>query len=251
MTVLQMKVKPNSVMGSAPLQNLNILEQLMLSAMDRQEHLPGLATFSGPSGFGKSTAAAYVSSKYNAAYLEVRSVWNKKAFLQAFTLQLGITAAKTIAGMMDQVSEELLASQRPVIIDEFDHVVTKDGLVELVRDIYEQSKSPIVLIGEESLPHKLKKWERFDGRILAYAQAQPATIEDARALNRHYEPDIMIADDLLALIVQEARGSIRRIVTNLNAVSTYAQSEGVETISRKDWGNQPLSKSVAPPTRIF
>lgn len=251
MTVLQMEVKTNTMMGSAPLQNLNILEEQMIKAIDRQGHLPGLVTFTGPSGFGKSTAAAYVSAKYNAAYLEFRSIWTKKSFLSVFAKQLGITPHKTASEIMDQISEELIASQRPVILDEFDHVVVKDGLIELVRDIYEQSNAPVVLIGEENLPHKLKKWERFDGRILSHAQAQPANLDDARALNRHYEPRITVNDDLLGQLVTEARGSIRRIVTNLNAIALFAQSEGINSVGKKEWGNQPLLKSVAPPTRSF
>lgn len=246
-----MNVKKNTKHGSAPLQNLNIIEGLLIKAKERPEHLPGITTFSGPSGFGKSTSAGYVAAKYDCAYVECRSVWTKKSFLEALLRQLGVPAAKTMHKMADQISEELALSQRPVILDEFDHAVGKEGFVEMVRDIYEQSKSPVILIGEEKLPQKLMSWERFHGRIMSWGQALPANLADARALNSHYHQDVRVQDDLLEVLVHHARGSIRRIVTNLNEISEFAESEGLESISKKEWGNRPLQSSVAPVVRNF
>ena len=250
MTVLPIKVNEN-LHGTAPLQNLAVLEGLLFRSQSRPDHLPGIVTFSGPSGFGKSTAAAYVSAKHNAAYMEFRSFWTKKSFLEAFCQQLGLPKHGTMASMADLISEELALSQRPVIYDEFDYCVMRDGLVELVRDIYEQSKSPVLLIGEENLPHKLQKWERFDGRILARGQAKPANLADARALNTHYEPSFVTEDDLLQEILKVSRGSIRRIVTNLHDVRHFANGEGLKRVGKKEWGNRPLQKSTAPAARSF
>ena len=72
---------------------------------------------------------------------------------------MGIPAAKTTAANLDLICEQLAASQRPLILDEADYLVAKAGMVELVRDIYEGSQSPIMLVGEEMLPNKLKKYE--------------------------------------------------------------------------------------------
>nr|WP_249123784.1 ATP-binding protein [Pseudomonas aeruginosa] len=69
--------------------------------------------------------------------------------------------------MADQIAEELAASGRPLIIDEMDHLVAA-GQVELIRDLYESSQASILLIGEEMLPTKLKKYERFHGRVLSW-----------------------------------------------------------------------------------
>ena len=84
---------------------------------------------------------------------------------------LRIPAAKTTAANLDLICEQLAASQRPLILDEADYLVAKAGMVELVRDIYEGSQSPIMLVGEEMLPNKLKKYERFHGRVLNWLRA--------------------------------------------------------------------------------
>lgn len=251
MSVTPLNVKNYGTPGTAPLKNISVLLQTVEKLRDRALHLPGLGTYSGPSGFGKSTAAAFVSARLGAYHVEMKSHWAKKPFLEATLRTMGIPAAKTISAMADQVSEELAASQRPFIIDEFDYAVQKEGMIDLVRDIYEQSNAPIVLIGEENLPQKLKKWERFDGRIMEWAQALPADIDDAHALNRHYAPNVQIQDDLLNVLVNQAQGSVRRIVTNIDRIASFARMDGKKTIGLSEWGNQPLYTAQPPKTRGF
>lgn len=250
MTVVELGVNQMERNYAAPLRNITVLEALVLAAQKRPDHLPGIVSFSGPSGFGKSTAAASIAANHEALYIEVRSTWTKKAFLEALLRQMGIEPKKTVYQMMDQVSEELACSQQPLIIDEFDHAIDRN-LVEMVRDIYEQSKTAVVLIGEERLPQKLQKWERFHGRIMEMAQAQAASIDDARCLAEHYIPALTVKDDLLALLVEKARGSVRRIVTNLERINKFARAEGLTEIGRDDWGGRDIHEGKAPVPRDF
>lgn len=251
MSVSNLNVKKNHTpgVGAAPLRNMTILYEAVEKSRNRSLHLPGMVTFSGHSGWGKSTAAGWVAAQMGAYHVEMRSVWAKKPFLSAVLKTMGITPTRTVADMMDQVSEELAASQRPLIIDEFDYAVQKDGMTDMIRDIYEQSNATIVLIGEENLPHKLKKWERFDGRIVSWAQALPADLDDARELNEHYSPKVEIADDLLADLVNQSHGSVRRIVVNIDRITDFARMEGLKTISKKEWGSRQLYTAVPPKTR--
>lgn len=236
--------------GAAPLRNLAALDHLLLELDSRPDHLPGIGVFSGPSGFGKSTAAAYVSAKHQAHYLEIRSTWTKKVFLENLLKQLGVSGSRTIAQMAERAAEELTVSQRTLILDEFDNAVDRN-LIELVRDLYEQSQAAIILIGEEQLPMKLQRWERFHGRILSWQQSIAANLEDAQTLARHYVPDVHFADDLLSTIVTLARGSVRRIVVNLHNIESFARNSGLETITAADWGKRPLITGNPPKVRSF
>ncbi len=235
---------------SAPLKNIAILDTLAGIVMNRAEHLPGIGTFSGPSGFGKSTAAATVAARYDALYLECRSTWSPAALCNAMLNCCGIQPAKRVYQMVDQIAEELAASQRLVILDEFDNAVDK-SLVELVRDIYEQSKAPVILIGEEQLPQKLQKIERIHGRIMKWSKAEPADFSDARTLNRYFAGDVHIKDDLLTEVVTLGRGSVRRIVTNIELITFYARGESLKEIDMKAWaaGGQELHASTPPSAR--
>ncbi len=218
-------------------------------AMERSAHLPGLVTFYGPSGWGKSTAAGYVANRYRAYYVEAKSAWTRKALLLAICREMGIEPAKTIYDLTDQVSEQLALSGRPLIVDEMDHIVEKNA-VEVIRDLYEGSNAAILLIGEERLPNKLKAWERFHGRMLDWVAAQPASLEDAEQLARLYCPGLAIADDLLGHIHNLSEGSARRICINVDKVREAAAKEGWEEVDITRWGDRELFTGTPRPRRI-
>ncbi|MBR8314679.1 ATP-binding protein [Burkholderia dolosa] len=226
--------KSKSNCGFANTQNMTLAEVAIERALSRSANLPGLVCFYGPSGWGKSIATNTVAQNGRGYYVQARSVWTKKAMLMAILFEMGMRPAPTVSEMVDQVAQQLAASQRPLVIDEFDHVVERNN-VELVRDIYESSRAPVLIVGEEGLPHKLKKWERFHGRVLSWVPAQPANLADAQQLKPLYAPRIELADDLLAHMVDIAHGSVRRICVNLERVQELALTNGVKRFDLDSW----------------
>lgn len=220
---------PQAVPGLAQIANLGLCDIALERALSRTASLPGLVCFYGPSGYGKSCSAAWVANARRAYYVQARSVWSKKHTLKAILAEMGIKTGGTIAEMADQVAEELAASGRPLIIDEMDHLVDR-GAVELVRDIYEASGAAILLIGEEGLPTKLRKYERFHGRVLSWVPAQPVTLTDARHLVPVYSPQVGIAEDLLGHVVSIAHGSVRRVAVNLELLAETALTHGLQQL---------------------
>lgn len=231
----------------APLRNVVALRDLITRAKRRGPHLPGLVVFSGFSGWGKSFAAAHAAVDHRCYLVQARSGWSRRALMLAICRQLGITPGQTTYEMVDQAAEELGLSNRPLLLDEFDHLCTPQ-LVETIRDLYEASLGTICLIGEERLPAKLGRWERVHGRVMDWAQAQAADLDDARKLAKLYHPNITIADDLLSRIVGLARGSARRICVNLERVAAAAGAHGFK-LDLKSWGDRELWSGEAPPAR--
>lgn len=236
----------------APLRNVALADRVMAQLIDRPSHLPGMAAFFGPSGYGKTIAAGYVATKYRAYYIECKSTWTKKAILLAILKEMGVVPAKTIYDMVDQVAEQLVLSQRPLLIDEMDHIVEKKA-VELIRDIYEASNAPIMMVGEEQFPAKLRRWERFHNRILNWQQAAPSDLDDARELSRLYVTNtsqIVIQDDLLEDVLRKSRNAARRIVVNLELIRNTALRQGWDNVDLQMWGNNELYTGEAPARRM-
>lgn len=234
----------------ADITNLSLCDVALERAISRTTGLPGMVCMYGPSGFGKSVSATYVANRRRAYYVQAKSVWTKKAALTAILREMGIMPARTIPEMLDQAAEELALSGRPLIIDEMDHLVDK-RVVELIRDIYESSQAAILLIGEEQLPNKLKRYERFHGRVLAWVPAQPVSLEDAQKLTSIYAPNIEVAEDLLRLMVELASGSVRRVAVNLEQVQEAADAMGWSRVDRELWGKRELYTGEAPKRRML
>lgn len=235
--------------GKAPLVNVALCLGALSSATNRPRHLPGLVVFYGPSGFGKSSAAAVAVTRTGAYYVQAQSSWTRRAFALALLKVMGVAPAKTIYEMTEQVAMQLVSSGKPLIIDEADHLVAR-GIVEAVRDIYEATLAPVMLIGEENLPGDLKRWERIHGRVLEFVPAQPASFDDARELRAMYATKVAISDDLLALVHQASKGSVRRICVNLERIKDIALKNGKTEMDAAAWAGRDLYTGEAPARRV-
>lgn len=233
----------------ADINNMGLCDLALERALSRSAHLPGIVCFYGPSGWGKSISANHIANRRRAYYVQAKSVWTKKHFLKSILFEMGVQAAGTVAEMADQVAEQLAASNRPLIVDEMDHVVDRNA-VELVRDLYEASQAPILIIGEERLPDKLKKFERFHGRVLSWIPAQPVSIEDARKLAPLYCHQVRIEDDLLKHLVDLSHGSVRRVCVNLEHIQETALTSGLDSVNLGNWGKRELYTGEAPKRRV-
>lgn len=224
----------------AQLTNMRLAMQTMMQIHEAPIGVPRIGVLHGFSGYGKTVAAAHVASYMDALFVTADPVWTQRAMLEAIGRELGITRLERSAPrLLTQIIDQLASDRRPLIIDETDYIVDRDW-IEIIRAVHDKAQIPVLLIGEESLPAKLKKRERFDNRILVATPAEPATLEDAILLRDHYCLSARIADDLVAAIVAACKGVTRRIVVNLQAVQARALQQGRDTINLDAWGDAPF-----------
>lgn len=231
---------------TAQIHNLELVRTAAERLNSRTAGLPGMAVLYGPAGYGKTTAALAIANENRAYFVQTRSAWGRKALLEKIIIEMGAKPHGTIPQMLDQVCEQLATSNRMLMIDEFDYCTRGDGLIELVRDIYEGSQATVLLLGEEMLPQKLKRWERFHSRVLSWIPAQPVSLDDAAQLAPIYCPDIHVGTDLLEHLVKLSGGSVRRVSVNLAAIYEAAAVEGWDSVSRAQWGERPIYTGEAP-----
>ncbi len=188
----------------APLRNVTALVTLIHRVNGRTMGLPGMATFYGHSGFGKTTAAVYAANKFNALQVQVKESWTGKKLCQAILGEMIVTPATTIADMVDQIARGLMFSERVLLVDDAQYLV-KRGIIGILRDIYESSGNTIILIGEETLPQDLQRRENIHGRMLDWVPALPACMADLDHLAGLYCPKVTLAPDFKDHILKASR----------------------------------------------
>lgn len=232
------------------LQNLALVRTALEGLKNRNASLPGIAVMHGPAGYGKTTAAMVVGNETRAYFVQVRSAWGRKTLLQKIASEMSIPlegkgSPNTIPDLLEAVCSQLATSGRLLILDEFDYCLKNETMVDLVRDIYEGAQQPILGIGMEMLPQKLRRWEQFHSRVYTWIPAQPVSLEDARLLAPVY-CEVPCADDFLSYLVGAATGSVRRVSVNLAQAGTTAAIEGWRAIDRATWGNRSIYTGEAP-----
>lgn len=229
----------------APLTNVAIMQELVGRLRSRKPDLPGIGCFYGFSGYGKTIATTYAVNKLDeaAVYVEVRSTWTRKKFVTALLQELapGIRyGSKPTCDLIEIAAERLMIGRMVLFVDEADFVVDR-GYAEVIRDIYEIAKTPVVLIGEEDLPVKLERYERLHNRMAKPAPAQPCNLDDARHLTKLYCDQVKVADDLLNHLIAEVAGCTRRVAANMDDIQEEALRQGWERVDRKLWGDRKFN----------
>lgn len=232
----------------APLRNVLLLNALINRVQNRDFDLPGLACFFGPSGYGKTKAATWNAQETRAYWVEVKSTWSRKKFAEMILRSMGITPGRTIGDMVEQIGDQLSKSGRPLLIDEAD-LVAKDGMIGIIRDIYESSQGTVILIGEENLPQTLRRWERVHNRMLDWVAAQPADLREVKLLAEMKCPGIDVAPEVQKLVLEQSQARARRIVVNLRQIAEYALSAGKTAITMADAPNITFFSGEAPAPR--
>ncbi len=229
----------------APLANVEALSTLIDRVQNRGVGLPGMACFYGHSGHGKTTAATWCANRYKLIQVQVASVWRQKFFCEAVIREMGLKPEGTVAHMVDQIAKGLAETDGALLIDEADHLV-KHGLIEIARDIYEKSGSPVILIGEEQMPQKLQQFERVHNRMLDWVRAEPADVADTRHLARIYCPDVLLSDQLIQHVAEVSHGKHRRICVNFDALYEHARTHHLHELGL-DQARQVALKTGLPP----
>lgn len=235
-------------MNISPLKNVTAFSELVDRVMSRPAHLPGMATFTGFSGYGKTYAAIYAANNHGAIHLEAGESWTRKKFCDMLLTELGTPTKGSIADKVDKIIEGLVNGDKPLIIDEFDFIVSKN-FVELIREIHMKSETPIILIGEELLPSKLAEWERFHNRIISFVQASPADIDDAAHLAKLYCPDLEFSEDILKAVLKKSENRVRRVCVNLQQIQETADEKGLQQVNTQNIDVNKLYTGRSPTRR--
>ncbi len=232
----------------APLTNVALLLQAVNEAIDvcRSEMTGWFVAFYGHAGYGKTSACNYVRSKVRGIRVECCDHWTRKALLQAILFEMAIPAARNINDMFSQVVTELQASGRPLILDEADHLI-KPSMIEMVRNMMDKARVPVILSGEEALVSKLERWERAHSRVLIPVGALPADMNDVVILAKLYCPNTPIGEDWLKELLKRTGGNTRRVVVNLNRARNEAQY--LNEITLQTWGDRGWYTGRTPAPR--
>jgi len=240
---------------TANLLNVSLAIEAAEVALGHHDHLPGMVCFTGFSGLGKSKAAAYVAQQYRGFYVEFMEHWTKEDMVNTIMHGMGIRAVKktSLTAAIDLIIDELSVCGRPLIIDEFDQLCDRKylgkELLFIILNIAKRSGGSIILIGEEMLPHKLAKHEKFHNCIYAWYQAVTSDLNDCRILASHYYPALEIRDDLMEPMLLACYGVTRRICMNLEDFAREAASLGSTSIGRAEWGKRAFNTGEPPKVR--
>ena len=223
----------------AKVKNVVRLEDAYAALEARAHGLDGMGLVYGPTGAGKTTAVAWHIVRTRGVYLRALACWTPSDLLASICAELRLDAHGRNAVMFARIAQALSASDRAVYVDEADHLLPHLRMLETLRDIHDIAGAPVILIGMAGIERRLQAREQLLGRVSQWVEFLPADLEDARTLADSVA-EVDIADDLLAYLHAQARGSMRRMTIGIHRIEQAARAAGVERIDRRAWGKREL-----------
>lgn len=177
-------------------------------------------------GRGKTRTSQWYSAHNDCVYLRVLSIWRSGEldFLKSFCRALDIfTPPKKKGPGFDAVVDNLLANQRPVLLDEAEKM--PPTFLDVVRDIADCARVPVVLIGEEELVSYMERNRRVWSRTFRKLEFQP--IEAADIIMYATEAaNLKLTPQVAAILHKASDGDFRLVKRDLLGIAQAAQASG-------------------------
>lgn len=231
----------------APLRNVAAFLTLVERLQNRPLGVPGMACFHGRSGYGKTTAGIFAQNKMGIVHVEATYLGGTKELLLRIVRELGQRPLSSAARLAEQATEQLARTQRTLVIDEADFVMT-ERTMQTLRKIQDDSGAPVILMGEQTLPGKIGQFPQAHRRILDWVEAEPAQMSDVHLLAALHCPGVDLAPDLVAALFEASGANQGYITTNLLNMHAHCAVRGIGRLTAADWPRERLHTGQPPTT---
>lgn len=215
--------------------NISALLRALESLENRAAGEEGMALFFGAPGAGKSTALAYAADKLSAVRLRACATWSISAMLGTLLAELGLSSTGSRHVRLERIVEHLSMYRRPILVDEADYLLRHPDQLDVLRDVYDLSGVPLVLVGMPDAPRTLRshpRMARHRRRVTRWIEAAALTLDELAHVGEEL-CEVEVEGALLERLHDEARGNIGLSVIGLGAIERFGTSNGLAVVGEE------------------
>ena len=215
--------------------------------LNRSKGVEGQGAVYGPPGVGKTTALTLLANDYDAVYVRALGCSTVTSILGDLCRYLGGDRKCRRTDMVEDIVTKLTKgvageprpAPRPIIVDEADYCIKESQLMDCLRDIYDISGCPVILVGMEDIAHKLQESGRFARRVTQWIEFKGLDLDDT-TLVAEACCEVKVLPDLIEYVHAETVGNVGRIKVGLDKIEKFATANDLTEVSLAQWGKRPL-----------
>jgi len=177
----------------------------------------------GRAGRGKTRTAQWYAAHSGSIYLRMITVWrtSELEFLRTLCRELGIVSPPHRKGpCFIEILDKLLAEPRALFLDEIEKL--SSHFLDVIRDLSDLAKIPIILIGESELPVVMRRNARVWSRTQQELEFEPISSADiVYYIGESTGKQIQLTPTMVAIIEKASGGDfrlVRRALLNLTQI---------------------------------
>lgn len=184
-----------------------------------------MAAVIGRAGRGKTSAAERVyTMNPNTVYVLYREDAKPNELLREITFRLCGVRPRFREACFEKIEEELSGARRIIMVDEADRMPLK--CLNILRNIHDICRTPVVLIGEEDLVDKLSRERRLISRVRAVMKFAPITQADV-VVFYNMAMDVRLSPENAGKLLAHSAGDFRRVLTGAVEAERLAKNSGI------------------------
>lgn len=201
---------------------------LIHNLKNKPDNISKIGLVYGNAGLGKTKTALYLSIKFDTIYIRATNKMTTKWLLEEIAKELDEIPRFYTADIFRQCVNALKTNTQMIIVDEIDYLLKDFRTIETLRDLHDETGTPIIIVGMQLAKHKLKKHTHLFDRISEIYNFTEFEYSDIRQITEEIS-EVEITKDVIHLIHNKVK-SFRQIVNTIDAFEKVAQANGLTQI---------------------
>jgi DNA transposition AAA+ family ATPase len=180
--------------------NAKRLNDAMSRLTIRDEGVPGMGLLYGEPGLGKTKSTLWWAAHNDGIFVRTKKLMTGRWLLEEIVAELGEAPAYRTADLFRQIRDQLLERPRAIFIDEVDYFDAR--MIETLRDVYDETNAPLVLIGMGQADKKMMRYKHLWDRLSEVIKFNELTQADIAGIAGQL-CEVPLTEDAIAFVCSE------------------------------------------------
>lgn len=206
--------------------NVKRFVSLMEELQKLPPNIPKLALVYGEHGLGKTHSIIWWATRNDAIYVRANNEMTQNGLLKAIVEELGERAYFYMQENYNLILKHLKQNPQIVIVDEVDYLVGSKNVIEILRDIQDNTGVPIILVGMGAMDKKIARFKHFEDRIYQKIKFEHFSPDDIKEILEQITEIKFTEDAILYLFTRT--NQFRQLVKLLEKIEKLSQRNGID-----------------------
>ena len=210
-------------------QNVKNFIGLAENLINKPKNIPKMGLVYGEPGLGKSQTALWLACKYDGIYLRASNLMTGRWLLEEMVKELDEIPRFLTSDNFNIIVKKLKQNPQVIFIDEIDYLMNNYKTVEILRDIHDETGSPIIFIGMGLVHRKFERYKHLYDRFSEILKFETFGVNDLSQIIGHLS-EITFTPDAIEYIHTKFN-RFRQIVQLINQMETFAKDNNLAEIN--------------------
>lgn len=212
-------------------QNVKNFIGLVENLINKPKNIPKMGLVYGEPGLGKSQTALWLACKYDGIYLRASNLMTGRWLLEELVKELDEIPRFLTSDNFNIVVKKLKQKPQIIFIDEVDYLMNNSKTIETLRDIHDETGSPIIFIGMALAHRKLERYKHLYDRFSEILKFETFSITDLKQIFEQLS-EVPVNIDAIEFI-HKKYNRFRQIVQLINQLEILAKDNNLSEIKEE------------------